>query len=81
MKLRNITEYQRRIVVPLQFLPPSVDPFGNEVFCYAMEAIAVFGFCHRAFGGTVIAAVRQVAVQNTESLNNTKSCNVKGASS
>ena len=52
-------------------LPPSVDPFGNEVFCYAMEAVAVFGFCHRAFGGTVIAAVRQVAaVQNTVSLNN-----------
>ena len=49
-------------------LPPSIGgvPFSllfeSGPFCYAMEAVAVFGFCHRAFGGTVIAAVRRVAL-------------------
>ena len=48
-------------------LPPSIGGvpffsfFESGAFCYAMEAVAVFGFCHRAFGGTVIAAVRRVA--------------------
>ena len=43
--------------------PPLSDvALGNEAFCWAMESISVFAFCHRAFGGTVIAAVRQATL-------------------
>ena len=34
--------------------------FDNDVFCWIVEAVVLFAYCHRALGGMVIAGVRQV---------------------